>query len=114
MFGPPGCLAKGSTSQPGVALRIMQQLFREAERYTLQDRKFVVNLSVVDLYNEQMFDLLSDTRVRVRLSKKRGAESTAARVPVADLATALILVRAVLAKRVTAATLMNDHSSRSH
>ena len=106
MFGPPGWETNGS--EPGVAVLIMQQLFLQKEK------QCTVHLSVVDIYNEKMYDLLSDHRVTMRLHKKRGAESTAARTPVENFPAMLALIRAAVAKRITASTLMNDHSSRSH
>ncbi|XP_037089188.1 kinesin-like protein KLP2, partial [Pollicipes pollicipes] len=102
----------------GIIPRTLSQLFDELR---IQGVEFTVRVSFLELYNEELFDLLgpeTDT-TRLRLyedaSKKgsciiQGLEE----VTVHNKNDVYEILRLGSQKRQTAATLMNAHSSRSH
>ena len=103
----------------GIIPRALAQLFDELRLQ--QDAEFTVRVSFLELYNEEIFDLLSATDDTTRLklfedSAKKGS------VIVQGLEEAMVKNKAEVykilekgsAKRKTAATMMNAHSSRSH
>jgi len=103
----------------GIIPRALAQVFDELR--VQQDAEFTVRVSFLELYNEEIFDLLSanDDTTRLKLyedSTRKGS------VIVQGLEEALVQNKAEVykilekgsAKRKTAATLMNAHSSRSH
>jgi len=103
----------------GIIPRALAQVFDELR--VQQDTEFTVRVSFLELYNEEIFDLLSanDDTTRLRLfedSTRKGS------VIVQGLEEALVQNKAEVfkilekgsAKRKTATTLMNAHSSRSH
>jgi hypothetical protein len=79
--------------------------------------KVTVSVQYVEIYNEQLVDLLAPAGAVVKLCERgdgvlelMGCSPT----PVADEAAALALVEAGNKRRATAATSANKHSSRSH
>ncbi|XP_037089782.1 kinesin-like protein KIF11-A [Pollicipes pollicipes] len=119
--GPkPGCapLALPGPGRGQSSPRTLSQLFDELR---IQGVEFTVRVSFLELYNEELFDLLgpeTDT-TRLRLyedaSKKgsciiQGLEE----VTVHNKNDVYEILRLGSQKRQTAATLMNAHSSRSH
>ena len=84
--------------------------------------EFTVRVSFVELYNEELYDLLApncDDRERLRLfddPSKKGAVviSGAEETPVRTRQEVYDLLRRGAERRTTAATLMNRTSSRSH
>ncbi|KAK2712029.1 hypothetical protein QYM36_010905, partial [Artemia franciscana] len=102
----------------GIIPRALSQLFDELRR---QELEFTVRVSFVELYNEELFDLLSaeSDLSKLRLyedSTKKGAviiQGVEEKVVCSKAEVYQILQRGSN-KRQTAATLMNAHSSRSH
>jgi len=121
------------SSHAGVIPRVLFRLFHELEKsYT----DFVVKVSFVELYNEELRDLLAtDLSAPTALTQPMGMAAKAAdgglkifdeankrgvfiqgleEIAVRDSAHALTLLTKGSERRQIAATKFNDHSSRSH
>ena len=103
----------------GIIPRALSHLFDELR--TSVDNEFSVRVSFLELYNEEIFDLLSahDDTTRLRLyedSSKRGSVIIQGlqEVQVHNKSEVYEILEKGSYKRQTAATLMNAHSSRSH
>ncbi|CAI2310103.1 unnamed protein product [Caenorhabditis sp. 36 PRJEB53466] len=113
---------KSSHDDPttGIIPRAVEDIFEQLE--TLGCEEYSLRVSYVELYNEELFDLLasadSDDRERLRIfddpNKKGVIVSGVEEVPVRNRADVFKLLEIGAEKRRTAATLMNMHSSRSH
>ncbi|XP_048515070.1 kinesin-like protein Klp61F [Athalia rosae] len=108
-----------SDTNAGIIPRSLSHLFDEL--HTLDAQEYSVRVSFLELYNEELFDLLSatDNPSKIRLyedaSKKgsviiHGLEEA----PVHNKGEVYKILQKGSEKRQTAATLMNAHSSRSH
>lgn len=109
---------EGHTNDPGINPRALQELFSEiADRGS--DWQFSLQVSVMEIYNETIRDLLSMDNGN-KLDVKMKAEGKGYHVPglVTETVTCLADVNRVFAEgrknRATAVTNMNEHSSRSH
>eukprot|EP00731_Ephydatia_muelleri_P032201 Em0023g708a len=109
----------GPCRQPGVLPLVSEELFRLLEEKEQVDAmRFEVQVSVTEVYNEQIQDLLALEMVPA----KRGAISEAGGMEVARLTTTTVrnssetmsLVSWGLQHRASDSTLLNAHSSRSH
>jgi len=103
----------------GIVPRALAQLFDELRLQ--QDAEFSVRVSYLELYNEEIFDLLSatDDTTRLRLyedSAKKGSVIIQGleEVQVHNKREVYEILEKGSFKRKTAETLMNAHSSRSH
>jgi len=106
---------EGPGSNPGINQRALRLLFKESD--DSQDWEFTITVSVVEIYNEMLRDLLGDDPT-AKLDIKQGKEGmfvpglNVVRVNNVDE------VNEVFAlghrNRITATTDMNEHSSRSH
>jgi len=103
----------------GIVPRALAQLFDELR--VQQEAEFSVRVSYLELYNEEIFDLLSatDDTTRLRLyedSSKKGSViiQNLAEVQVHNKREVYEILEKGSYKRKTAETLMNAHSSRSH
>ncbi|CAB3979712.1 kinesin KIF11 [Paramuricea clavata] len=105
--------------QAGIIPRAMQQLFERLE--AMPECEFSVRVSFLEIYNEDLFDLLGSSldsqKLRIFEDSARkgsvfvqGLEETIVR----DKNEVYEILEKGRAKRQTAATLMNAHSSRSH
>ena len=86
-----------------------------------QDKDFRVGVSFMELYNEQLFDLLSnkprkeDTIVDIREDGNKGIKIPGlTEMDITSVATTMTALEKASEGRVTAATAMNARSSRSH
>ncbi|XP_038677933.1 kinesin-like protein KIF11 isoform X1 [Scyliorhinus canicula] len=103
----------------GVIPRTLHQIF---ERLASQGAEFSVKVSLLEIYNEELFDLLSPTSdVSERLQmfddprNKRGVIIKGLEeISVHNKDEVYQILERGAAKRTTAATLMNAYSSRSH
>ncbi|XP_074172643.1 kinesin-like protein KIFC2 isoform X7 [Rhinolophus sinicus] len=116
VFPPDASQEEGPPENPGIAPRALQSLFREM-RTGGQHR---VTLSMVEIYNEAVRDLLAPGPPQ-RLAVRQGpagqggiqvAGLTYWDVP--NLETLQQMLSLGRSNRATAATAMNQHSSRSH
>merc|ERR550519_3344502 len=103
----------------GIIPRALSQIFDEL-RVTV-DAEFSVRVSFLELYNEEIFDLLSahDDTTRLRLYEDSTKKSSVIiqgleEVQVQSKMDVYNILEKGSKKRQTAATLMNAHSSRSH
>ena len=103
----------------GIIPRALAQLFDELR--VQQEAEFSVRVSFLELYNEEIFDLLSaaDDTTRLRLyedSTRKGSVIIQGleEVQVHSKREVYQILEKGSAKRQTAATLMNAHNSRSH
>ncbi|XP_037578060.1 kinesin-like protein KIF11 [Dermacentor silvarum] len=102
----------------GVIPRTLQQLFEELQS---QDLEFTIKVSFLELYNEELFDLLSAHEDTTRLkifedSSRKGSVIIQGleEITVHNREEVFFILQKGAAKRQTAATLLNATSSRSH
>merc|ERR1719341_911489 len=103
----------------GVIPRSVKDIFKHIAEN--QDTEFLVKVSFMELYNEQLFDLLStkprkeDTIVDIREDGNKGIKIPGlTETPITSVATTMTALEKASEGRVTAATAMNARSSRSH
>lgn len=114
----PGLQWQSDTSA-GIIPRALSHLFDEIR--TIDAQEYSVRVSFLELYNEELFDLLSpnDDASKIRLyedASKKGAVIIHGleEVTVHNKSEVYKILERGSEKRQTAATLMNAHSSRSH
>ncbi|KAL0665015.1 hypothetical protein Bca4012_101853 [Brassica carinata] len=109
MTGPDGA----SEEDWGVNYRALNDLFKIS-----QSRKGNINYDVgvqmVEIYNEQVLDLLSDDRILSTTSENGLAVPDASMYPVTSTLDVITLMDIGLENRSVGATAMNERSSRSH
>ncbi|CAG9539496.1 unnamed protein product [Cercopithifilaria johnstoni] len=113
-------LSWNEDSSVGIVPRALQHIFTELENQDAEE--FSVRVSYVELYNEELYDLLGNGELghaRLRLfedSVRKGSVivSGLEEVPVFDRLEVRELLKRGAEKRRTAATQMNLNSSRSH
>ncbi|CAN1745768.1 Kinesin-like protein KIN-14L [Linum perenne] len=115
MSGPPG----GSTKELGINYQALNDLFQMSDR-----RKDVVNYDIrvqmVEIYNEQIRDLLAEDSSATRLEIRSCAGEDgltlpdATVLPVTSTSDVLKLMKLGEVNRVVSYTAMNNRSSRSH
>eukprot|EP01006_Ploeotia_vitrea_P012969 TRINITY_DN34137_c0_g1_i1.p1 TRINITY_DN34137_c0_g1~~TRINITY_DN34137_c0_g1_i1.p1 ORF type:complete len:599 (+),score=19.74 TRINITY_DN34137_c0_g1_i1:42-1838(+) len=133
-FTMEGECQQGDTSNPrrGVIPRAVDQIFEEAERVKELGWEYTLECQFVEIYNEELRDLLADPATYNKgMQSPRGVGKTAPRHEIkieGDMATVTNItietvtrsgtVASLLAKaskaRATASTQHNDRSSRSH
>lgn len=89
-------------------------LFRYIE--SQPEREFLLRASFVEIYNENIRDLLADNdaNVSIREDPRRGVYCEAVEVMIEDFGAIQKILKRGIAKRSVEATAMNDTSSRSH
>eukprot|EP00741_Cyanophora_paradoxa_P025102 tig00000342_g24230.t1 len=115
---------EGTDEEPGVSYRALEELFRTTGEEASPDYRFEVRVSLLEVYNESIRDLLRDPSERpvpldVKLVKRHDGTLG---VHVPDLRTSAVAsvgeVREVMARgyrnRAVGVTDLNSHSSRSH
>ncbi|KAK8761186.1 hypothetical protein V5799_027546 [Amblyomma americanum] len=102
----------------GIIPRTLHQLFEELQS---QDLEFTIKVSFLELYNEELFDLLSAHEDTSRLkiyedSTRKGSVIIQGleEITVHNREEVFFILEKGAAKRQTAATLLNATSSRSH
>jgi len=112
---------EGPPSDPGVNFRALEQLFRNMEeRKRDGEWTFEVQVSLLEIYNEQIRDLLADCKAKQKAKLEVKASKHGMHVPgltmvaVADRKQVLKLMTLGKKNRTVAATQMNADSSRSH
>jgi len=101
----------------GVIPRAVDLIFQEAR--SLQDRGWVfeVHMTLIEVYNEAVYDLLAQqhNEVKEAISSRGGTDQlNLRRVRAHDAAGVHAMLRSATRERHVAATGCNDHSSRSH
>jgi len=107
---------EGPPSDPGVNTRALQELFDLATARA-EDFDISVSTSVLEIYNEDVKDLLSGAResltVRAQWEGLSPVDGLSIR-EVADMTAVQATLQTGKSNRSTFATNMNEHSSRSH
>jgi len=103
----------------GVIPRSVRDIFKHIAEN--EDTEFLVKVSFMELYNEQLFDLLStksrreDTMVDIREDGNKGIKIPGlTETPITSVEDTMMMLEKASEGRVTAATAMNARSSRSH
>eukprot|EP00051_Salpingoeca_urceolata_P023712 m.408038 g.408038 ORF g.408038 m.408038 type:complete len:1477 (+) comp20142_c1_seq2:683-5113(+) len=109
----------GNEELPGIIPRLCTSLFDKISENTNPDLTYHVEVSYMEIYNEKVQDLLTTERkkkgLRVREHKALGPYVEGlSKLAVTDYDTIAGLMVEGNQMRHTAATLMNDQSSRSH
>ena len=129
--GKTHTMGTGSTGgladdQVGLVPRVFAFIFEELERRKRQASlaEFVIKVSFLELYNEELHDLLDPAADRqsakapkeLQIKEKNGSIYVQGlkEEPVASQEECLMLLNRGIAHRTTSATLMNEGSSRSH
>ncbi|KAI9171678.1 Kinesin-like protein bimC [Paramyrothecium foliicola] len=107
------------SDEAGIIPRVLQQLFKKLE---VDDREHAVKCSFIELYNEELRDLLSvDESAKLKIyedASKRGHFSTIVQgmeeKHIKTAAEGIKVLQGGSVKRQVAATKCNDLSSRSH
>ena len=112
-----GFTYNSQAEQRGIIQRTIEEIFTYIEHTSNENTKFIIRASYLQIYNESISDLLKPEKknLQIREDKKKGIyvdllSEWAVRTPV-DL---YALLKRGASYRTTAATLMNDVSSRSH
>jgi len=103
--------------QRGIIPRSMEDIFRYIENVSNSKTTFMVRVSYLQIYNEQISDLLRTDRsnLHIREDKKKGVfVEGLSEWPVRSPNDTYGLIQKGTLARATAATRMNDMSSRSH
>lgn len=105
------------SADAGIVPRVVTRLFQRLEKdYT----DFAVGISYMELYNEELRDLLapqnavSPLKVFEEPSKKGTVVQGLLEIQAKDVKSAINILRIGNERRQIAATKLNDHSSRSH
>lgn len=110
---------EGVPENPGLNQRALQELFREME-CRRPDWTFSISISVLEIYNETLRDLLSDSsskveRLKVKMTAIGGLEVPGLTWAEVESVEDINEVSAIAHQnRTTAMTKMNERSSRSH
>ncbi|OII73340.1 kinesin-like boursin [Cryptosporidium ubiquitum] len=104
------------TEHAGIIPRAVQLIF---ERLESQHTEYGVRVSYLEIYNEELSDLLSDEKLSLRIyddiAGKRGLNvDRLEEIPVNKAQDILNILSTAVRKRRTAETLLNKSSSRSH
>ncbi|KAF6256323.1 P-loop containing nucleoside triphosphate hydrolase protein, partial [Scenedesmus sp. NREL 46B-D3] len=106
---------RGTADEPGIIAMAVQEVFGLIE--SLQDREFLLRVSYMELYNEDINDLLAPENLKLPIheSKENGVYVAGLREDiVVSPEQVLELLREGEANRHIGATKMNEGSSRSH
>ena len=108
---------QGPAKDPGVNTRALKELFAVTqERAALEGFRFDIQVSVFEIYNDSVYDLLQSKRAA--LDVRQGADGMdvvgGSSQPVARAEDVERIVRVGQKNRSTASTNLNEHSSRSH
>eukprot|EP00741_Cyanophora_paradoxa_P024616 tig00000269_g23767.t1 len=117
MEGPEDVDLDGSNA--GMIPRAVEQIFAAVEAAGRQGWSYKVQASFVEIYNEALRDLLAtdDRERRLEVKHDGRGNTTVADLTVVDVTGAkqvYALIRRARKNRATAATAMNERSSRSH
>ncbi|OIW20876.1 hypothetical protein TanjilG_24954 [Lupinus angustifolius] len=105
----------GSENDPGVIPRAVKDVFEKMER--MSDREFLIRVSYMEIYNEEINDLLTveNQKLQIHESLERGVFVAGLREEVVNNAEQVLnLINAGEVNRHFGETNMNVRSSRSH
>ncbi|XP_027368144.1 kinesin-like protein KIN-7N [Abrus precatorius] len=105
----------GSETDPGVIPRAVRDIFTRIE--TMSDREFLIRVSYMEIYNEEINDLLAveNQKLQIHESLERGVFVAGLREEIVNNAEQVLnLIKAGEVNRHFGETNMNVRSSRSH
>lgn len=106
----------GDGQSRGVLELAAEDIFRNIA--VCPDRDFLIRVSFVEIYNEKIFDLLSDSveppLVNIREDPRKGVYCETTEAIITDYDTILKSLKKGTSRRHVAETMMNEKSSRSH
>ena len=107
---------QGTTSAPGVNTRALCELFDLTKQREPEGFVYEISVSIVEIYNEKVFCLLETQRDALEIKQSpEGMELVGAmKQQVNNLEDVHAILDLGAKNRSTAATNMNEHSSRSH
>ena len=120
-YGPTGSgktfTMEGTREDPGVNYRSLEAMFQRIEAQS-DSTECTVSVSLLEIYNEQLLDMLVPRSAQEKLEIRRGPEGTYVRnLTVRQVAShddVLKVMQEGYQARRTFATNVNEHSSRSH
>ncbi|CAM9397998.1 unnamed protein product, partial [Ectocarpus fasciculatus] len=103
---------QGSTQEPGILPRIVDELFRDSS----PTEKIELHLSMMEIYQEQIYDLLSKKREKLSIRDGHGKLEVPklSHHKLASAGDAVRLMNQGSSKRCQSKTKLNAESSRSH
>jgi kinesin family protein 18/19 len=108
----------GSKAEPGIMVRVMDDLFKHSKiNGESHGVNFRMNVSFIEVYNENIRDLLSDSEEYLDLREDPIAGPTVAGIAQVDAQSSdeiMLLLQQGNARRTQQATAANEVSSRSH
>lgn len=109
-----GSIKEGSMGSGGIVHMAAQDIFNSISK--AQDRIFLVRASFLEIYNEEVRDLLSNSNqtLQIREDPRRGVFVQSKEEIVTDFDTLLGILFQGESNRAFASTAMNERSSRSH
>uniref|UniRef100_A0AC35FZX9 Kinesin-like protein n=1 Tax=Panagrolaimus sp. PS1159 TaxID=55785 RepID=A0AC35FZX9_9BILA len=106
----------GPQINPGIGQRALIQIFQELEKRKNQI-EFTINVSLIEIYNEKIKDLLDPTNQKLELHLEKDGRQRISKLSKHSV-DSVEKVQIILSKgrknRSVAATALNDQSSRSH
>jgi centromeric protein E len=107
----------GSSEEPGVLNMAADDIFEHIASHPHRD--FILRASFVEIYNENIRDLLATRSaapeyISIRVDPRRGVYCEAEERMVSSYEQINALLREGISKRAVEATAMNEQSSRSH
>jgi centromeric protein E len=113
MQGAGGLMEGWARGQGGIVQMAAEDIFRHIQ--DTPDRMFLVRASFIEIYNEEVRDLLGENQVlTIREDPKRGTFVQSAEEVVTDCETLFNVLLFGEKNRAIASTAMNERSSRSH
>ncbi|ESL09104.1 kinesin [Trypanosoma rangeli SC58] len=97
----------------GIAHRMIAAMLEHVQQRTLEDTKCALTLSMIEIYNEKLTDMLSDNG-DAEVTLVAGFPKVMVKLTLSRLSEAHEAIQRGLCWRRTATTLMNERSSRSH
>lgn len=103
---------KGSVLEKGILEMAADDIFKYIEENP--HLNFILRASFVEIYNEELKDLLSSAKPTLREDRARGVYCTASEHFITDVSSIKSLIQVGISHRTVEATAMNETSSRSH
>ena len=108
-----GSINEGANNTEGFLHMSAKDIFQEINKQS--DREFTVRISVIEIYNEEVHDLLDKGMpLTIRQDPKKGVFVNAKREKVSNLRKLFTTMSKGETNRAVASTSLNKRSSRSH
>lgn len=110
-------MSGGTGDNAGILPRTVEFLFTELERNQVLGSKYEVHLSCLEMYNENLFDLLGDVQTAIKIKEVKSDPSHIDGLSITKIGNReelYSLLTLAINRRKTSSTLNNVSSSRSH